>query len=248
MPHSIAWDAGFNQAPPATTELGQGYDAIQKTRAGVQQRLAEEHSFRLADTSNTNQGKHRQGSARALVSTGSPADPSLLPADDGEYRQGRFLFNPVTKLLRIWGNANKWETVCPFPIGATYMRWPGKAAPATLWPDTGWTNISDQFPGDFPRIAGGLAVPFGDPSQPSQNKAHNHGGFTGDMNRNLTHNHTFPLGPDDNVGDAGVRNRSVDRNAPTSPVNLSHEHSIASEGGTEAHPQYRTVELWERTS
>ena len=101
MAYLVIWDANFNSRPLATDALGNGYTEIQQTRSAIQERLSQEHSFRFIDVSNTNQGKHLQGSARIFVSDTEPADPSTVVADNGDYAVGRMLFKPTLKELLI---------------------------------------------------------------------------------------------------------------------------------------------------
>lgn len=103
--HQVPWDEMFDQSPIKGDKLGQAYDAIEKTRGGVRERIAQEHSFDFADTGNDNQGKHLQGSARAFVTDTPPDDASVMVVDDGDYEEGRLLVTPTVKdlLVRISG-------------------------------------------------------------------------------------------------------------------------------------------------
>lgn len=103
--HQVPWDEMFDQSPVKGDKLGQAYDAIEKTRGGVRERIAQEHSFDFADTGNDNQGKHLQGSARAFVTDTPPDDASAMVVDDGDYEEGRLLVTPTVKdlLVRIAG-------------------------------------------------------------------------------------------------------------------------------------------------
>lgn len=104
MAHSIEWDGQFVISPVPTDKVGDTPTFIQETRAGVEERIKQEHSFNHADTLNDNQGKHLPGSARALVSDSEPADPELL-TDSGEFLTGRFRYAPTTRKLYIYKDA-----------------------------------------------------------------------------------------------------------------------------------------------
>jgi hypothetical protein len=71
--------------------------------------------------------------------------------------------NKVSALLhaldtdRLWLNTGTgWFGVDTPPVGATYMQFPGKSDPATLWPSSTWSNISSEtlLKGRVPRIEG----------------------------------------------------------------------------------------------
>ncbi|NIZ41366.1 hypothetical protein PVA45_07145 (plasmid) [Entomospira entomophila] len=46
-------------------------------------------------------------------------------------------------------------------IGSPFVQYPGIPSPEDLYPRQQWKNISNQFPGDFFRVEGGLASTFG---------------------------------------------------------------------------------------
>ena len=45
------------------------------------------------------------------------------------------------------------------PIGFTYIQFPGKSEPSVLYYGV-WANVSDEYPGDFFRVEGGVAETF----------------------------------------------------------------------------------------
>jgi hypothetical protein len=110
MAFVVQWDVSFNSRPLNVEPLGNGYTEIQKTRAAVAERVANEHSFNLNDSLNTNQGRHLQGSARIFVSDTEPVVPSKPMADDGTFESGRVLFKPTAKefLVRV---ASAWVNI-----------------------------------------------------------------------------------------------------------------------------------------
>lgn len=113
------WDISFNSRPIASEPLGNGYDEIQKTRSAIAERIANEHSFRLSDVLNTNQGKHLQGSARIFVSDTEPTDAGSPLADDGTYESGRMLFKPTAKELFV-RVASSWVNVLKAAADAVF--------------------------------------------------------------------------------------------------------------------------------
>ncbi len=57
-------------------------------------------------------------------------------------------------------NSGSW---CPYPVGATYVQFPGCSAPASLWGGTNWQKM--DFGGAFFRAEGGNALAFGQGKQ-----------------------------------------------------------------------------------
>mgnify|MGYP006916033664 CR=1 FL=1 len=57
-------------------------------------------------------------------------------------------------------NSGSW---CPYPVGATYVQFPGCSAPASLWGGTNWQKM--DFGGAFFRAEGGNALAFGQVKQ-----------------------------------------------------------------------------------
>ena len=50
-------------------------------------------------------------------------------------------------------------TKASVPIGFTYIQFPGKSEPSVLYYGV-WANVSDEYPGDFFRVEGGVAETF----------------------------------------------------------------------------------------
>ena len=50
-------------------------------------------------------------------------------------------------------------TKASVPIGFTYIQFPGKPEPSVLYYGV-WANVSDEYPGDFFRVEGGVAETF----------------------------------------------------------------------------------------
>lgn len=59
-----------------------------------------------------------------------------------------------------YGKEFRYNRINTPPIGFTYIQFPGKSAPGTLWPDATWSNVSSEFAGDFFRAEGGAAAAF----------------------------------------------------------------------------------------
>jgi hypothetical protein len=119
MAFVVQWDVSFNSRPLNTEPLGNGYTEIQKTRSATAERVANEHSFNLSDTLNTNQGKHLQGSARIFVSDTEPVVPSIPMADDGTFESGRVLFKPTAKELLV-RSASAWVSILKMAADAIF--------------------------------------------------------------------------------------------------------------------------------
>lgn len=101
MAFVTVWDINFNSKPLPTDVLGNGYSEIQQTRVAVAERIGNEHSFNLNDVSNTNHGRHLEGSARIYVSDSEPTNPAAPFSDSGDYEKGRVLYKPTAKELLI---------------------------------------------------------------------------------------------------------------------------------------------------
>lgn len=129
MAYVVQWDVSFNSRPLSTEPLGNGYTEIQKTRSAIVERIANEHSFKLSDTLNTNQGKHLQGSARIFVSDTEPVVPSTPMADDGTFDSGRMLFKPTVKELLV-RTASAWISILKMSADAIFNTL--RAASATI--------------------------------------------------------------------------------------------------------------------
>lgn len=101
-----------------------------------------------------------------------------------------------------------------FPVGMSYIQFPGMYSPIDLgWPGT-WENVSNQFAGDFFRAEGGNASAFGSGEQAEDFKSHSHSGSTnttgshshsGSTNTTGSHSH----GTNSSYGDQVSANTSV---------------------------------------
>lgn len=67
------WDSDFHNKPTGADLLGQVDIFINETRQAIEERVNLEHQF--DQTQNTEQGAHRQGSARVWVSETEPTSP-----------------------------------------------------------------------------------------------------------------------------------------------------------------------------
>lgn len=94
---------------------------------------------------------------------------------------GALLFASDTKRLHISLSSGYVGADTP-PVGATYIRFPGKSDPATLWPNTTWSNISSEtlLKGRGLRVEGDYATGRGaaayGSTQDDQMQSHLHGG------------------------------------------------------------------------
>ena len=53
------------------------------------------------------------------------------------------------------------------PIGFIYTQYPNQSSPLDIWPNTNWTDITDQYSGLFFRAEGKGSQPFGQIQQQS---------------------------------------------------------------------------------
>lgn len=73
-----------------------------------------------------------------------------------------------------------------FPVGMTYIQFPGEKTPGELgWPGT-WANRSSDLAGDFIRFEGGSANSFNNSRQSHQIQGHLHDFYATGANANST--------------------------------------------------------------
>jgi len=108
------------------------------------------------------------------------------------------------------------------PVGATYIQFPGYAAPSALFGGT-WVAIFDNE-GVFFRTPGGNASAFGSGIQADELKSH-------------THRIPVASPRGGGSGSPGVAENQYDVNRVTDPT-----------GGVETRPRNRTIRVWARTA
>lgn len=95
-----------------------------------------------------------------------------------------------------------------WPVGSTYIQFPGKSDPGSLGLPGTWDNVSSEFAGDFFRAEGGNAASFGN-GQSDQNESHDHhvDNHThsidhdhGMGNQNNNHDHDLKADENDSTG------------------------------------------------
>lgn len=147
-----------------------------------------------------------------------------LTPSGSDLEQIRKGIQALAKLVKVDEATNADHAdAAPLPIGATYIQFPGKIAPSTLWPGTTWSNISSSFAGDFFRAEGGSASAFESGEQ---------SGLVG------PHVHTIPT----YTGSGGVNGAQFGVNNGPAIV------STNANTGSETRPINRTIRIWERTA
>lgn len=100
---AVTWDSNFNLSPTIANRVRNTPVFIQQTRAAVQERLAVEHCVDLTDGgTQSDHGKHLQGSARVFVSDTEVEDPTTVVADDADYATGRLQVYPTSRRLAVY--------------------------------------------------------------------------------------------------------------------------------------------------
>jgi hypothetical protein len=146
---------------------------------------------------------------------------------------------------------------CPYPIGGTYVQFPGCADPTSLFVGT-WTNISANFAGLFFRVEGGSAAAFNGGAQGQSIQSHDHSfsGTTGAMNSNASHTHTNNTNSSTATGSREenfVRAGSTSSGGVTiDATNTDHTHNFSgvtsSAGAAETRPTNITIRVWQRSA
>ena len=147
-----------------------------------------------------------------------------------------------------------------FPVGMTYIQFPGEYEPSQLgWPGT-WTNISTTFQGAFFRAEGGKSKAFEGGKQQGALKQHRHSVAltgTGTTDPAGNHRHPYSRGRQENDtrdgGNKGIENYHTQY---TGYAGIhSHNFSVSVVGDTEYEgddtenrPENYTVRIWKRTS
>ena len=141
----------------------------------------------------------------------------------------------ISNALQSLSTGTSW--VAP-AIGSTYIQFPGHTDPATLWPNSTWTNISSEtlLAGRVPRIEGsatyGSAAAFGS-SQDDQLEDHQHLMYVGNSG----------YGP----YASNYSNRATQQGS-TGAVQQDADLTSAGRVGTETRAASVTVRVWQRTA
>jgi len=120
-----------------------------------------------------------------------------------------------------------------------------------------WEQIADRF-----LLAAGSSYTAGNTGGEATHTltvaempSHNHGGYTGTMNQNTSHTHTYSIFNSGTVAYGGSYNGTMYHHAygtqspSTSSTSIDHKHSISSQGSGNAHnnmPPYLVVYMWKR--
>lgn len=150
-----------------------------------------------------------------------------------------------------------------YPIGATYIQFPGRDSPSTLFGGT-WSQIFNTE-GVFFRTEGGNASAFGGGVQGGAIQSHGHSASTGAAG---SHYHLTGTSVEGSSADYGERARygleqigagrratggagdGSPRYSPKTNASGSHAHTVTvnSSGGVETRPINRTIRVWVRTA
>jgi hypothetical protein len=126
-----------------------------------------------------------------------------------------------------------------YPVGATYIQFPGDDSPATAgFPGT-WSNVSSELAGDFIRFEGGDALAFTGGQQPDQMQQ-----ITGQLTT------LGALG-----GGSGALGSAASTPRTSNPagggndvITFDSANSLGARTGTKTWPENRTVRKWRRTA
>ncbi len=129
------------------------------------------------------------------------------------------------------------------PIGTKYVLLPGEKSPEELWPFCNWENVSGNWAGDFFRVEGGNALPFGDEEQ--EDTIRNITGKTGGSSLMATSNATGGIGAIYLV-DGGSSPSAG--SGSMSYHNVGFDASLAVPTSNENRPINRTIQIWQITS
>jgi len=132
-----------------------------------------------------------------------------------------------------------------YPVGSTYIQFPGDSDPATLgFPGT-WSNVSSELAGDFIRFEGGDASAFESGEQLDQMQQ-----ITGSWNLGRERTGSAGVGAfSDSDGD-GSSNDSANTTGNTAAalLDFNSANSPGARTGTETRAINRTVRKWRRTA
>ena len=129
-----------------------------------------------------------------------------------------------------------------WPVGSTYIQFPGDSSPSTLGLPGTWANVSSELAGDFIRFEGGAATAFNGGKQDFA--IENIVGETtaGNDHSAFPENMTGPFEEGASVNNTGVFS------ALTTTTRLRFDASNAVKTASETRPVNRTVRKWRRAA
>lgn len=120
-----------------------------------------------------------------------------------------------------------------FPVGMVYIQFPGQSKPEDLgWPGA-WSNISNEYAGNFFRAEGGVARSFNSGEQNHALENHTHFLFYGAPIQ--SRNASWRVIVDDDYGHSYANNNYI---GSAADANLANE----------TRPVNRTIRIWKRVS
>jgi len=124
-----------------------------------------------------------------------------------------------------------------YPIGTTYIQFPGDSDPSTLFGGT-WSNVSSEIAGNFMRFEGGNASAFESGTQNDAYGIHNH--YQGlALNVNTSGFTSFG-----NTSAGGANTRAPQLVA----ISADYKPYTSDSGSSETRPDNETVRKWRRTA
>lgn len=150
--------------------------------------------------------------------------------------------------VKAYVDASAW------PVGSTYVQFPGQSAPSTLFGGT-WSQLFNTE-GVFFRTEGGNASAFGGGIQVQEIRSHGHNAVIGAAG---AHSHAIATKVTNRSGNALMSNQNyhpesghthiLNRSDTTEAVsNHTHTISVNTHGGAETRPLNRTIRVWVRTA
>jgi hypothetical protein len=138
-----------------------------------------------------------------------------------------------------------------WPIGSTYIQFPGDSDPSTLSLPGTWSNVSSELAGDFIRFEGGNASVFNAGQQNDAFQGHADSYFSGGhgdtVNNTDVNMPSIPqVGTSAYVGGVNTGNRKRYTNTRGAPVFYSSFGTPRI--GSETRPKNRTARKWRRVS
>jgi hypothetical protein len=120
-----------------------------------------------------------------------------------------------------------------FPVGMVYIQFPGQSKPEDLgWPGT-WSNISNEYAGNFFRAEGGVARSFNGGEQDHALEDHNHSLSYGGSIQSA--NKGWRVIVDDDYDNAYENSNYIN-------------HPTFANVANETRPVNRTIRIWKRVS
>jgi len=134
-----------------------------------------------------------------------------------------------------------------WPVGSTYIQFPGDSSPSTLGLPGTWSNVSSELAGDFIRFEGSSALAFNGGRQHHSIQGHRHKvKIAGTSYDTVTLDRAA-----DSSGDYSKLVGTAAGNSSPSALNITDPISDGAHGipniGSETKPVNRTVRKWRRT-